>query len=262
MTNQITTTNTASEIMESVVIGGDLSKLTPEQRVNYYKAVCESLGLNPLTKPFDYIVLKGRLTLYARKDATDQIREKRGVSIVKLEREKIEDIYTVTAYAVDKTKRQDSSIGAVCLTGLKGDDLANAIMKAETKAKRRVTLSICGLGMTDESEIETIPNVRVVTVNQETGEVIASAAPIVQAPITPPPDGDMPINVANAMARIGSDGKKYGDATDKQLNGKVIGITRELNKNNVPEKQDDLLAKLDDIQIIQDWRKNHVPVTA
>jgi hypothetical protein len=29
-------------------------------------------------------------------------------------------------------------------------------MKAETKAKRRVTLSICGLGMLDESELETV----------------------------------------------------------------------------------------------------------
>jgi len=30
-------------------------------------------------------------------------------------------------------------------------------MKCETKAKRRATLSICGLGMLDESELETIP---------------------------------------------------------------------------------------------------------
>ena len=32
-------------------------------------------------------------------------------------------------------------------------------MKAETKSKRRVTLSICGLGFLDESEIDTIPDV-------------------------------------------------------------------------------------------------------
>src|SRR6202020_1247291 len=32
-----------------------------------------------------------------------------------------------------------------------------AVMKAETKSKRRVTLSICGLGILDETEIETIP---------------------------------------------------------------------------------------------------------
>ena len=33
----------------------------------------------------------------------------------------------------------------------------NAKLKAITKAKRRVTLSICGLGFLDETEIETIP---------------------------------------------------------------------------------------------------------
>ena len=39
---------------------------------------------------------------------------------------------------------------------LKGDALANALMKAETKAKRRVTLSIAGLGWLDETELDTI----------------------------------------------------------------------------------------------------------
>jgi hypothetical protein len=36
------------------------------------------------------------------------------------------------------------------------------MMKCETKAKRRVTLSIVGLGWTDESEIETIPDAQVI----------------------------------------------------------------------------------------------------
>ena len=37
-------------------------------------------------------------------------------------------------------------------------------MKAETKSKRRVTLRLCGLGMLDESEVETIPNAQRVPV--------------------------------------------------------------------------------------------------
>ena len=36
--------------------------------------------------------------------------------------------------------------------------LVNAKLKAITKAKRRVTLSICGLGFLDETEIDTIPS--------------------------------------------------------------------------------------------------------
>ncbi len=49
--------------LEKVLIKGDLAELSPPQRVQYYTQVCESLGLNPLTKPFDYIVLNNKLTL-------------------------------------------------------------------------------------------------------------------------------------------------------------------------------------------------------
>src|SRR5262249_26019891 len=48
--------------------------------------------------------------------------------------------------------RQDESIGGVSLEGLKGESRSNAMMKAETKAKRRGTLSIFGLGVPDEKE--------------------------------------------------------------------------------------------------------------
>lgn len=146
----------AGAVMERVVIQGDLSKLAPADRVTYYNTVCQSLGLNPFTRPFEYIQLNGKLTLYAKKDATEQLRKINGVSIERLERESMEGCYIVTAYARERTGRIDSSIGAVSIQGVKGDSLANAMMKAETKAKRRVTLSICGLGMLDETEIETI----------------------------------------------------------------------------------------------------------
>lgn len=152
--------DTAAEAIERVIAQGDLSKLSAEQRVRYYNDVCKSLDLNPLTRPFEYITLNGKLVLYARKDATEQLRVKRGISIKITAREKVDDVYLVTAQATDKTQRADEAIGAVSVGGLKGDNLANAIMKAETKAKRRVTLSISGLGFTDETELETIPGAR------------------------------------------------------------------------------------------------------
>ena len=55
---------------------------------------------------------------------------------------------------VDKDGKKDESSGSVSIAGLRAMDLANAMMKAETKAKRRLTLSICGLGYLDETEIE------------------------------------------------------------------------------------------------------------
>ena len=171
-------------VFEKVVIGGDLAEITPEQRVDYYQRVCESLGLNPLTRPFLYIRLNGKLTLYASKDATEQLRGLKGISIERLERETIGEVYVVTATARDKRGRVDTSTGAVSIQGVKGEALANAYMKAETKAKRRVTLSLSGLGMIDESEVDSIPGAARVepqeprtaiespTVDEETGEIV------------------------------------------------------------------------------------------
>lgn len=157
---------TQSEIIEQVVIEGDLSKLNPEQRTQYYNRVCQSLDLNPLTKPFAYIRLNGALQLYARKDATEQLRAKRKVSVIIVSREKIEDVYIVTARAKLPDGREDESTGAVAVAGLKGENLANAYMKAETKAKRRVTLSVCGLGFLDETEVDSIAGAQRLDVDQ------------------------------------------------------------------------------------------------
>lgn len=148
-----------AQAIEQVLVQGNLGALTPEQRVTYYNRVCESLGLNPLTRPFEYLTLSGKLVLYARKDCTEQLRNIHGVSVTITARETTAECYVVTAKA-DVGGRQDESIGAVFIAGLKGDALANAMMKAETKAKRRVTLSICGMGILDESEVEHIPEVR------------------------------------------------------------------------------------------------------
>lgn len=143
-------------IFEDVLISGDLSQLNPDQRVAYYNKTCESLKLNPLTRPFEYIRLNGKLTLYAKRDCTDQLRKNYGVSIKIIDRTKIDDIFMVTAEAALPSGRLDASIGAVSIAGLRGEAYANALMKAETKAKRRVTLSICGLGLLDETEADSI----------------------------------------------------------------------------------------------------------
>lgn len=145
-------------VVQQVLLGGDLSRLTPEQRVNFYNRICESLGLNPLTQPFAYLRLNGKEVLYAKKDATEQLRFIHSISIDPsgFTREVIEGCYVVTAPASMPNGRTDVSTGAVPIDGLKGEARANAMMKAETKAKRRVTLSICGLGMLDETEVETI----------------------------------------------------------------------------------------------------------
>lgn len=155
MSSEISTTEQPrSELVEKVIIQGDLSSLSSEERVRYYAAVCNSMGLNPLTRPFDYLKLNGKLVLYAKRDCTDQLRRIQHVSIVITTRELIEDVYVVTARASLPDGRSDESTGAVSIAGLRGEALANAYMKAESKAKRRATLSLCGLGLLDETEAE------------------------------------------------------------------------------------------------------------
>jgi hypothetical protein len=146
-----------AEKLERALIGGDLAQLSPQEKVQYYNSVCQSLGLNPLTKPFAYLKLNGKEVLYALKDCTEQLRNIHAISLTIPARELMDDVYVVTARASRPDGRVDESTGAVTVGGIKGEAKANAMMKAETKAKRRVTLSICGLGMLDETEVETIP---------------------------------------------------------------------------------------------------------
>jgi hypothetical protein len=148
----------AGRIMEQVLIRGDLAQLTHAERARYYTRICESLGLNALTRPFDYLTLNGKLQLYALKGCTDQLRRIHGVSVNVVAHKEADGLLTVHVHARTPDGREDEDFGVVSLPDtMKGDSRANQIMKAITKAKRRVTLSICGLGLLDESELETIP---------------------------------------------------------------------------------------------------------
>ncbi len=156
--NNLPAKQSPAEVMEAVLIKGDLAKLTPEERNSYYSAVCQSVGLNPLTKPFEYITLNGKLRLYALKDCTDQLRSLHKISVTEMTETEREGLSVVKTKVQNAEGRTDMAIGAVNIAGLKGEVLANALMKAETKSKRRATLSICGLGMLDETEVEDIPD--------------------------------------------------------------------------------------------------------
>jgi len=134
-----------------------------------------ALELLPDTRPVQYITFKDadgaeRMQLYYTKDAAAQLTAKRRISVHVVERWREDGNQYMLAEATDASGRCVQDIGAVSLTGhrrdggtweLTGDQLANAIMKCSTKAKRRAVLSFCGLGGLDESEIETIPRTRI-----------------------------------------------------------------------------------------------------
>jgi hypothetical protein len=118
------------------------------------------MGLDPYTKPFDILRLNGKEVLYCTRSGTQQLNKLHKVSHLITSRDTNADagVYIVTSKASLPDGRCTESIGAVNIAGLKGEAYANAIMKAETKAKRRATLDLLGLGVIDESEAETIPN--------------------------------------------------------------------------------------------------------
>lgn len=176
------------EMMETVLVRGDLSQLNARQRLEYLMSVCQSVGLNPLTRPFEYIELENKLTLYATKNCTDQLRLKHGIScrITSKFHDQETGTYSITVVATARDGRSQESTGVVPLVKELGDwkkaqgsnknyfepngqyrklnpvDSANAQMKPETKAQRRATLSLCGLGgILDETELETIPHTKI-----------------------------------------------------------------------------------------------------
>ena len=163
-----------SLIMEKVLLAGDLSKMEPKDRITYYLKTCESLGMNFLTKPFDLITLNGKMVLYPNRSGTDQLRKIGNVDIQVIDKHFDKDTgsYVVTARAKLPSGRADEDMGVVYCAGLKGNDMANAQLKAMTKAKRRVTLSIMGLGWVDESEVSSIKNAKTHKLDLETGNVI------------------------------------------------------------------------------------------
>lgn len=153
----MTISDDAAKVVESLVLRGDLSGLNPAQRARHYVRVCESLGLNPDAQPFAYLRLNGKEILYATRGATDQLAAIHRITREIIDGPKVIDLagtklVMCVAKATHPNGRTETSVATVPMM-----DPQNVLMKAETKAKRRVTMSIMGLALLDEMELETIP---------------------------------------------------------------------------------------------------------
>lgn len=160
----------APTLIEKLALHGDVSNLKPEEKIAYYKSLCARVGLDPATQPFKLLSLSGKQVFYCDRSGAQQLSRLHGVSHEIRAREVVNDCYVVTCRA-SAGGRSTESIGAVSIAKLAGEALCNAYMKGETKAKRRATLDLLGLGMLDESEVASIPG----------------AEPLALPPDTPPP---------------------------------------------------------------------------
>lgn len=168
-------------VIDQAVMVGDMSKMEPSMRLAFYKAVCLSAGLNPLTQPFTVLKRQdGTTWLYANSVCTQQLAALHRVSFEDVQREHFtfggEPLYCVRVTAVTPDGRRLPSQAVVSLTKkkrevagnwpggdpkfrdvldadaepvlipLRGESLANSLMRADTKAFRRATLALVGLG--------------------------------------------------------------------------------------------------------------------
>ncbi len=166
------------KIQDSIVLRGDLSGLNETQKRDYYLFRCRQVGLDPAAKPFDLLTLNGKQILYANAGATQQLCAIHKLSTQITHRERVDGIYIVSVRCTGADGRVSENQGAVDVGSLQGERLANAILKATTKAIRRSVLAHCGLGMLDETEVETIPEAR-----RESLVVTQDPAPLANEPI-------------------------------------------------------------------------------
>lgn len=154
------------EIAEALILHGDISRLSSAQKTEYAAALCQKLGLELLTKPFQVLKFQGKEHLYPLKGATDQLRKKHRIAL-SVDRTWLENgLYFASVTGTAPDGRTDSDIGYAIAGGIgedgkeflfRGEALGNALLKAVTKAKRRVTLSMCGLSMLSQEEIADMP---------------------------------------------------------------------------------------------------------
>jgi hypothetical protein len=232
---QATPTDPLEEALERMVKGeGDLAALTPSQRAALYKGVCERLGLDPMTYPLQYLWVRApgggeRLILYLNKDGAAQLRKLHKVSTRLVDHRYIPEAgaYVAVVEASTPDGRVEVETGAVSIRGAGPNDVANALMHAITKAKRRATIAIVGVGFLDETEALSIPDARPARVDVETGEVLES----------PPPTrrrvGQALTEVGEVFRRLGLHDRELAREYASAVVGKPLTSSRELGEEEI-----------------------------
>jgi hypothetical protein len=162
----------AAAALAHVLGTGDLYQLTNAQRVAHYLNLCRSVGLSPLSRPYQWIAFKESedtpavLTLYFKPTAAAQALRNNHISVHFPRREIVGELFVVEAHGTAPDGREGVGTKYVPLTGkfgrLKDRRLANALMSAETGALRRLALNMgVASGPDPEEAGRTIRNVYV-----------------------------------------------------------------------------------------------------
>lgn len=122
---------TGQKVVESFVVRGDLSGLSPTERAKFYVQMCEGLGLNPSAQPFAFLRLNGKEVLYATRGATDQLAAIHRVNREIVDGPKVIDLAgTKLVYAVCRASHPNGRVETATATVPLTDPM-NVLMKCE-----------------------------------------------------------------------------------------------------------------------------------
>lgn len=187
-----------SRVVSSIVLRGDLSALTEEQLTRYYASLCESLSLDVRYKPFDLITFQGKRVLYANRACTDMLAKLHGITREIIDGPRLVDLGATKAIICIARVTSPSGRQETATAVVPAADPINGFMKCETKAKRRATLAILGLGILDGTELETMPGIRL---PQDAPQPNTEAPTIVRDPLDVAEDMARALKADNSLSR-------------------------------------------------------------
>jgi len=160
----------------------NLNNATNEQLDAYKDKVAGILNIDPMMLDYIWIYdsesgLRNQV-LYAKRGAAEVMREQRKISITSLVSQEGNGWIMFTATGTIPSGRQEIAVGAAYVEGHKADKKAHAVMTAQTRAVRRLTLQFVGGGILDETEVQ--------TQNELMAQPAASQATLAGSPIVVP----------------------------------------------------------------------------
>src|SRR5487761_54470 len=103
----------------------DLDRLNNDELHQYYLDACAYHGVPPELNVLAFQYMDGgdgarRRVLYAKKGATDIIRERLGISVIQMEKEIFHGTLTYTCTGKNNVGRTEIAVGAAFIEGLSG----------------------------------------------------------------------------------------------------------------------------------------------
>src|SRR6056297_3595035 len=145
-----------SDAIMEYVRTGDVSHMSDKQKNEIIVGMCKHLRIDPAMKPIDIIPSAGGEKLYLNHTATDMIAQSHNLSR-KLHNLEFMFDNTIALLRAEVTNgdREETGFAAITigrfeggkLVPQRGEELANTLMKLQTKALRRATLAFCSAGV-------------------------------------------------------------------------------------------------------------------